>query len=90
MSEVRTNIASRQFLRVGSRGSQLAWWQSNHISALLRARGHEVEIEVIHTTGDARRSVVSGNGVFSGIMKSSLREVTYGRRTNRLVAVHIS
>jgi hydroxymethylbilane synthase len=39
-------------LRIGSRGSQLALWQSNHISALLRARGHEVEIEIIHTTGD--------------------------------------
>jgi len=39
-------------LRIGSRGSQLAIWQANHISALLRARGHEVEIEIIHTTGD--------------------------------------
>jgi len=25
-------------LRIGSRGSQLALWQANHISALLRAR----------------------------------------------------
>src|SRR5882757_10121489 len=39
-------------LRIGSRGSQLALWQANHISALLRPRGHEVEIEIIHTTGD--------------------------------------
>src|SRR5580692_10250667 len=38
--------------RIGSRGSQLALWQANHIAALLRARGHEVEIEIIHTTGD--------------------------------------
>ncbi|HEY6337824.1 MAG TPA: hydroxymethylbilane synthase [Candidatus Sulfotelmatobacter sp.] len=37
---------------MGSRGSQLALWQANHISALLRARGHEVELEIIHTTGD--------------------------------------
>ena len=29
-------------LRIGSRGSQLALWQANHISALLRERGHEV------------------------------------------------
>jgi hypothetical protein len=28
-------------LRIGSRGSQLALWQANHISALLRVRGHE-------------------------------------------------
>jgi hypothetical protein len=27
-------------LRIGSRGSQLALWQANHISALFRARGH--------------------------------------------------
>jgi len=39
-------------LRIGSRGSQLALWQANHISALLRASGHEVESEIIHTTGD--------------------------------------
>ena len=39
-------------LRIGSRGSQLALWQANHISALLREQGHEVEIEIIHTTGD--------------------------------------
>jgi hydroxymethylbilane synthase len=37
-------------LRIGSRGSQLALWQANHISALLRTRGHDVEIEIIHTT----------------------------------------
>ena len=28
-------------LRIGSRGSQLALWQANHISALPCARGHE-------------------------------------------------
>jgi hydroxymethylbilane synthase len=38
--------------RIGSRGSQLALWQAAHISGLLCARGHEVEIEIIHTTGD--------------------------------------
>jgi len=39
-------------LRIGSRGSQLALWQANHIASLLRGQGHAVEIEVIHTTGD--------------------------------------
>src|SRR5208283_5338107 len=39
-------------LRIGSRGSQLALWQANHISALLREQGHEVELEIIKTTGD--------------------------------------
>jgi hydroxymethylbilane synthase len=39
-------------LRIGSRGSQLALWQANHIAAQLRDRGHEIAIEVIRTTGD--------------------------------------
>ena len=41
-----------QHIRIGSRGSQLALWQANHIAAQLRDRGHTVEIEVIRTTGD--------------------------------------
>ena len=39
-------------LRIGSRGSQLALWQANHIAGLLRRQGHSVEIEIIKTTGD--------------------------------------
>jgi hydroxymethylbilane synthase len=39
-------------IRIGSRGSQLALWQANHIAAQLRTLGHSVEIEVIRTTGD--------------------------------------
>lgn len=39
-------------IRIGSRGSQLALWQANHIADQLRALGHTVEIQVIRTTGD--------------------------------------
>ena len=39
-------------IRIGSRGSQLALWQANHIADQLRANGHTVEIQVIRTTGD--------------------------------------
>lgn len=39
-------------LRIGTRGSQLALWQTNHIAARLRAGGHTVEVVVIRTTGD--------------------------------------
>jgi hydroxymethylbilane synthase len=39
-------------IRIGSRGSQLALWQANHIAAQLRDAGYAVEIEVIRTTGD--------------------------------------
>lgn len=39
-------------LRLGSRGSQLALWQANHIAAHLRTLGHTTEITIIRTTGD--------------------------------------
>src|SRR6516164_1200538 len=65
-------------LRIGSRGSQLALWQANHISALLRARGHEVEIEIIHTTGDKITDValakVGTKGMFTKEIEEALAE----------------
>jgi hydroxymethylbilane synthase len=39
-------------IRIGSRGSQLALWQANHIADKLRALGHAVAIEIIRTSGD--------------------------------------
>jgi hydroxymethylbilane synthase len=39
-------------IRIGSRGSQLALWQANHVAEMLRSNGHAVEIEVIRTVGD--------------------------------------
>ena len=44
-------------LRIGSRGSQLALWQANHIAALLGAQGHAVEITVIKTSGDRLQEI---------------------------------
>ncbi|HTW47701.1 MAG TPA: hydroxymethylbilane synthase [Acidobacteriaceae bacterium] len=44
-------------LRIGSRGSQLALWQANHIAGQLRGAGHEVTIEIIKTLGDAMQHV---------------------------------
>jgi hydroxymethylbilane synthase len=44
-------------LRIGSRGSQLALWQANHIAGRLRGAGHEVTIEIIKTLGDAMQHV---------------------------------
>lgn len=37
---------------IGSRGSQLALWQAEHIKATLALRGTEARIEIIRTTGD--------------------------------------
>ncbi len=65
-------------LRIGSRGSQLALWQTNHIAALLRGAGHEVEIEIIKTTGDRLQEVtfaqVGSKGMFTKEIEEALAE----------------
>ncbi len=65
-------------LRIGSRGSQLALWQANHISNLLRAQGHSVEIEIIKTTGDRLQEVtfaqVGSKGMFTKEIEEALAE----------------
>ena len=45
-------MMSTSTIRIGTRGSELALWQANHVAGLLRARGHEVSVEIIRTTGD--------------------------------------
>jgi hydroxymethylbilane synthase len=63
-------------LRIGSRGSQLALWQANHIKNLLQQQGHEVEIEIIHTTGDKITDVplakVGTKGMFTKEIEQAL------------------
>jgi hydroxymethylbilane synthase len=65
-------------LRIGSRGSQLALWQANHIAALLRGKGHEIEIEIIKTTGDRLQDVtfaqVGSKGMFTKEIEEALAE----------------
>lgn len=65
-------------LRIGSRGSQLALWQSNHIASLLRGEGHNVEIEIIKTTGDRLQEVtfaqVGSKGMFTKEIEEALAE----------------
>jgi len=65
-------------LRIGSRGSQLALWQANHIATLLRGHGHEVEIEIIKTTGDRLQEVtfaqVGSKGMFTKEIEEALAE----------------
>jgi hydroxymethylbilane synthase len=78
-------------LRIGSRGSQLALWQANHISELLRARGHEVEIEIIHTTGDKITDVPlaqvgAKGGLGKGIFTKEIEEALAAGRVD--LAVH--
>src|SRR2546430_371761 len=69
-------------LRIGSRGSQLALWQANHISMLLRGQGHEVQIEVIKTTGDKITDVALAQVGTKGMFTKEIEEALAG--LNRL------
>ena len=57
-------------LRIGTRGSKLALWQSEYIASLLRKHfpGLEFEMEIIKTTGDKLRDAplakIGGKGLF--------------------------
>jgi len=71
---------------VGTRGSALATAQANHVAGMLRARGHDVRLEVIETRGDRERHAtipeLGGKGLFTAELEQALGE----RRVN--VAVH--
>ena len=73
-------------LRIGSRGSQLALWQTNHISALLRERGHQVEIEIIKTTGDKITDVALAKVGTKGMFTKEIEEALAAGRVD--LAVH--
>ena len=61
-------------LRIGSRGSKLALWQSNHIAALLRAQGHTVDIQIIQTTGDKITDVALAKVGTKGMFTKEIEE----------------
>ncbi len=73
-------------LRIGSRGSQLALWQANHISKLLRDRGHEVELEIIKTTGDKILDVALAKVGTKGMFTKEIEEALLEKRVD--LAVH--
>ena len=78
-------------LRIGSRGSKLALWQTHHIADRLRAAGHEVEIEIIRTLGDAMQHVpfaeVGGaDRDAKGMFTKEIEEALYAGRID--LAVH--
>jgi hydroxymethylbilane synthase len=73
-------------LRIGSRGSQLALWQANHVAGLLRERGHTVEIEVIRTTGDRVAEVPLSKVGTKGMFTQEIEEALAAGRVH--LAVH--
>ncbi len=68
-------------IRIGSRGSQLALWQANHVLEALRAAGHSAEIEIIRTIGDrmqqpgfAAPANLDGKGIFIKEIEDALEQ----------------
>jgi hydroxymethylbilane synthase len=75
------STASLTPIRIGSRGSQLALWQANHVAAALAAAGHAAEIEIIRTTGDRMQQPgfvpppgIDGKGIFIKEIEEALAE----------------
>lgn len=63
----------------GSRGSELALWQTRHIARLLRERtGEESRIEILETRGDRVLDKplpeIGGKGLFTAELEEALRE----------------
>ncbi len=73
-------------LRIGSRGSQLALWQANHVSALLRSQGHSVEIQIIKTTGDKITEVALSQVGTKGMFTKEIEEALAAGQVD--LAVH--
>src|SRR5262245_63039625 len=73
-------------LRIGSRGSQLALWQANHVAGLLRARGMRVRIEIIKTTGDKITDVALAKVGTKGLFTKEIEEALLDGRAD--LAVH--
>src|SRR3984957_4274486 len=68
-------------IRIGSRGSQLALWQANHILYALRDAGYHAELEIIRTTGDRMQQPgfvpppgIDGKGIFIKEIEEALAE----------------
>lgn len=73
-------------LRIGSRGSQLALWQANHIASRLRELKHEVEIQIIHTTGDKITDVALAKVGAKGMFTKEIEEALVAGKVD--LAVH--
>lgn len=58
-------------LRLGTRGSQLARWQADWVTARLRELGHEVETIEVRTSGDAQQSGPISALVENGVQGSA-------------------
>ncbi|MBI3735595.1 hydroxymethylbilane synthase [Candidatus Sumerlaeota bacterium] len=79
-------MVSKQIIRIGTRGSQLARWQADHAAARLREWGAEVLIEIIETTGDKDQATEFGALGAKGIFVKEIETALLERRID--IAVH--
>jgi hydroxymethylbilane synthase len=65
---------------IGTRGSDLALWQANHVSALLIQLGLEPKIQIISTKGDQIQHLgfdkMEGKGFFTKEIEEALLNKT--------------
>src|SRR5512138_955516 len=73
-------------LRIGSRGSQLALWQANHIRSRIEALGEPCRIEIIKTTGDKITDVPLAKVGTKGLFTKEIEEALLDGRID--LAVH--
>lgn len=73
-------------LVIGSRGSQLALWQSQWVAGRLRELGHDSRIEIIKTTGDKITDVALAKVGTKGLFTKEIEEALLDGRID--CAVH--
>lgn len=73
-------------LRIGTRGSDLALTQTQHITDLLRTQGIEAEREIIRTAGDQSDAPTFGEIGPQGVFVREIEQALLDRRID--VAVH--
>ncbi len=72
-------MSAEKTVRIGTRGSALARWQTDHVAALLQTAHPDlrVEVEIITTQGDRvidkPLAQVGGKGVFTAELEAALR-----------------
>lgn len=79
---------TKRVIKVGSRGSQLALWQTEHVIAELKARhpGLECEITIIKTQGDKILDVPLARIGDRGLFVKEIEEALYAKQID--MAVH--
>lgn len=67
-------------IRIGTRGSQLALWQTHYVADLLQRGGFETEIVKIETKGDKKQDMaiaeIGTRGVFTEEIEAQLKQGT--------------